>query len=249
MQQYAWRSVFEKNANGTWQPIEDKFYDPQAETGYCLSTDSQHRYVHYDSRYDDSGCRTSSDHHTKVCGDAPSSWFGHERPKSAQLKSIAHFDTFFVVNGRACAQVSWLRTSDWTRSFERPAKLIVEGGRILTDENVNLSWRKIHEQAQNLASHGGMDLEAECNKRPTLTERIEKRIEYAIDEVIPDGLLNLRLRPDPNSPILTEIEAGSRGVYALGDVQNYGEERWYKVEAEGKSGWVNSRYMYPVQEE
>lgn len=59
---------------------------------------------------------------------------------------------------------------------------------------------------------------------------------------IPTGdHLNVRDKPDPESPILTKVDDGAK-VTILGE-EMHGETKWLLITAGDKTGWVNAHYV------
>ena len=125
MQQYAWRELFEKSdPSGIWKAVErDEPFHPAEESPYCLTSNHNHKRFHYDVRRANdrsfapaayTNCHLDSAE-SKTCYDSPSSGFDDSEMlrNSAYVDSIAHFETFFEVNGKVCARVSWIRTNHW----------------------------------------------------------------------------------------------------------------------------------------
>jgi hypothetical protein len=130
MQQYVWRQVFERSSpKGSWKPMKRKKKDEDeepiilaGETSYCLTRDIKNKRIHYDLRRDGNSiapveyahCR--SDSLSKICSDAPSAGFDeNDMKRTPYLDSIANFETFFEVDEKACAHISWIRTNKWDR--------------------------------------------------------------------------------------------------------------------------------------
>jgi uncharacterized protein YraI len=71
-------------------------------------------------------------------------------------------------------------------------------------------------------------------------------VEYRVHEFEAGAQLNLRSGPSPKSEVLTKLNVGTVGLFALGESEDYEEDRWIRVKVGDQVGWVNDRYVRHV---
>lgn len=74
-------------------------------------------------------------------------------------------------------------------------------------------------------------------------------VEYRVAFVAANDVLNVRLRPDPAAPIVTELAADAAGIRVTGPGRNLPDGSiWRPVTTDRGDGWVNGDYLVEVVE-
>jgi len=68
---------------------------------------------------------------------------------------------------------------------------------------------------------------------------------YAVVNVAPDDVLNVRARPDVAAPVVGQIPSYGVGVQILDSVENARGSAWASVRHGDLTGWVNRRHLAP----
>lgn len=81
-------------------------------------------------------------------------------------------------------------------------------------------------------------------------ERIpEPTQRYGVVGVADDDVLNIRAQPDASSEVVGTLTADAQNVVVAGTRVDIGSGLWWQVVAPDASGWVNARYLEPVDED
>jgi hypothetical protein len=65
----------------------------------------------------------------------------------------------------------------------------------------------------------------------------------AVIGVAHDDVLNVRMAPGTDQPVVAELAPLADAVLALGDARALPESIWFEVEAEGVTGWASSSFL------
>lgn len=68
---------------------------------------------------------------------------------------------------------------------------------------------------------------------------------YAVTGVAPDDVLNVRAEPGPDAAKLAGLQPDERPVEVI-EIMESGGQRWGRVLAEGRPGWVNMAYLEEI---
>jgi hypothetical protein len=68
---------------------------------------------------------------------------------------------------------------------------------------------------------------------------------YAVVNVAPDDVLNVRARPDATAPVVGQIPSYGVGVQIRDSVENAPASVWVPIRYADLTGWVNRRYLAP----
>jgi len=66
---------------------------------------------------------------------------------------------------------------------------------------------------------------------------------FAVRDVAPDDVLNIRSQPDSNSRLLGSIPPSATRIAGIGAATTVGATRWQRVRHGGTLGWVNARFL------
>lgn len=65
----------------------------------------------------------------------------------------------------------------------------------------------------------------------------------AVKSDLKDGFLNLRSGASATAPVVDKLPAGTSGLTMTGRTTTNGETRWVEVRHDGRTGWVNARFI------
>lgn len=92
---------------------------------------------------------------------------------------------------------------------------------------------------------GWVEVNAATGRKQSAASRMLKpSARYAVFNVPPNDLLNVRERPDRNSKVVGQLAHDAQNIRVGGNGARAGKEVWVKITHESVSGWVNQNYLY-----
>jgi hypothetical protein len=154
MQQFAWREIAQRGADGSWKFVKEAV-QPDGESDYLLTTNPNQRHYHWDIR---DGAKQyaprANTREGKEWLDRPGS-FGQTYSETSDQLSRFHADTFFVVRqsgGKkvACAHVAWTRSwflrkgvPEGNPQTSSPGMYYLPTNEIDANPSVDDQWKKL----------------------------------------------------------------------------------------------------------
>ena len=85
---------------------------------------------------------------------------------------------------------------------------------------------------------------AESNRHQSIPAKAPDAT-YAVVNVAPDDVLNVRARPDAAAPVVGQISSYGLGVQVRDAGENARNSEWMPIRHGDLTGWVNHRYLVP----
>lgn len=92
---------------------------------------------------------------------------------------------------------------------------------------------------------GWMEVDVSTGRKITAVSRcLKMAASYAVFNIGPDDILNVRASPNLKSSIVGKLARDAKGIKFAGQQQKVGKETWVKIKFETISGWVNQNYLH-----